>query len=178
MASRLHLRPSTVDLGVFPSMAAPDRVPIGLFPPLALHSRSRIDRPASVRSPRSRRMLVGSRTSSRSLLPLQRSQLGEFTSRNRTRGVVADISDAGPSFPRPEGRTLGSRLHPTFRGHPLPDSRRIGRRLWTAWSPSGAVHRRDRYDRSTPIAPEFTGRSPTLQRPVSSANVPHVPEGP
>jgi hypothetical protein len=119
-------------------------------------------RPASVRSPRSRRVLVGSRTSSRGLSPLQRSQLGEFTSRNRTWRVDAGIPDAGSTHRQPEGCSLSSWLHPTFRGHPLPDSRRIGRRLWTAWPPSGALRRYERHDWIHARRSERCGPGPDL----------------
>jgi hypothetical protein len=40
LASRLRLRPLTMDLDVFPSVAAPGRCAVGLFPLVALHSPS------------------------------------------------------------------------------------------------------------------------------------------
>jgi hypothetical protein len=75
-----------------------------LIPLMALHSPSRIDMPSTACSPSSRPGPVGSQTSSRGSCPLQRSQHGESTSRNRIRRVRCPTDDDERDVERPATR--------------------------------------------------------------------------
>jgi len=144
---------------------------------LVLHSSSRIERPRSVRSPPGRRLPVGFRTSSRGFSPLQRTQPGEFTSRNRT----AVVDEAAP--------TRADRFHDpkVARRAPVSVRRSSAVRCPTAdesvvdlgrpRSPSGSRRRRDRRGSPTPFASAGSGRGRCLWRQVSSASNPATPKG-